>query len=117
MKIINLIQKLLVVIVLIIPITIIAKKPVTPLSAVNSFSGIIIDKLTQEELGGAYLYFEELQKGVYSGPDGTFKLEGVVPGDYKVIVKYISYHEKQVTVKVKKSRKNHRTISLEPVLP
>lgn len=117
MKNINYIQKLLIVIVLIIPFISAAKNPVTPPVAVDSFSGIVIDKMTQEELGGAYLYFEELQKGVYSGPDGKFNLEGVVPGDYKVTVKFISYHEKQVKVKVKKSRKNHKTISLEPVLP
>lgn len=117
MKNINCIQKLLIIIIFIIPLTAAAKNPVTPPAAVDSFSGIVIDKLTQEELGGAYLYFEELQKGVYSGPDGAFNLEGVVPGDYKVTVKFISYHEKQLTVKVKKSRKNHKTISLEPVLP
>jgi hypothetical protein len=117
MKNISLVQKLLIIIALAIPFTTIAKNPVTPKASVDSFSGIIVDKLTQEELGGAYLYFEELQKGVYSEPDGKFNLEGIVPGDYKVTVKYISYHEKQVTVKVKKSRKNHKIISLEPVLP
>lgn|GEM_PF-1654210 len=113
----NMFQKLLIVTVLILPFTVSAKEPVTVPGASNSFSGVIVDKITHEELSGVYLYFEELDKGVYSDADGKFILEGIEPGDYKVSLKYISYHEKQVSVKVKRSKKNHKTIFLEPVQP
>ena len=117
MKKFNMFQKLLIVTVLIMPFTVSAKEPVTVAGASNSFSGVIVDKLTHEELSGVYLYFEELEKGVYSDAEGKFNLEGIEPGDYKVSLKYISYHEKQVSVKVKRSKKNHKTIFLEPVQP
>ncbi len=112
-----LIWKILVIIALFVPAVLSAKNPSPATTSSNTFSGLVIDKLTQEQLGGVYLYFEELQKGIYSGPDGSFNLEGVKPGTYKVTLKYISYHEKQLIVKVKKSGKTHRTILLEPVLP
>ncbi len=112
-----LIWKILVIIALFLPVMLSAKKPSSPSVSTINFSGLVMDKLTQEQLGGVYLYFEELQKGIYSEPDGSFNLEGVKPGTYKVTLKYISYHEKQLLVKVKKSGKTYRTILLEPVLP
>jgi len=117
MKTVNVIYKLLLITLFIMPIMVFAKKPLSPPDASANFSGIIVDKLTQEELGGVYLYFEELQKGVYSSPDGTFNFEGIVPGDYKVTLQYISYHEKKLSVKIKKSNHHFKTIQLEPVLP
>ena len=117
MKNLNLFQKLLIITIIVMPFTLSAKNPVTPPAASNTFSGVIVDKLTQEELGGVYLYFEALGKGIYSGADGSFNMEGVAPGEYKVTLKYISYHEKQLTIRVKKSKKNHKTIQLDPVLP
>ena len=92
-----------------------AKKPAKP--AVFNLSGSIIDKETQEDLAGAFLYFEKLHKGVYSGPDGTFNIDGIEPGNYKVTVKFISYHDKQISVKVEKSKNNYTKILLEPVQP
>jgi hypothetical protein len=117
MRKVNMFQKLLIITVLVLPFTVLAKNPVNPPSASNTFSGMITDKVTQEHLSGVYLYFNELGKGVYSGSDGKFNLEGIVPGNYNVTLKYISYHEKHVSVKVKKSKKNHKTIQLEPVQP
>jgi len=117
MKTIKLTHTILILIVLIMPVLSSAKNPVTPPGASLKFTGVVIDKDTQEQLGGVYIYFDDLKKGVYSGADGIFNLEGIEPGDYKVTIKYISYHEKKVSVKVKKSKKNHKTIELEPVQP
>ncbi len=117
MKTVNVIYKLLLITLFIMPIMVFAKKPLSPPDASINFSGIIVDKITQEELAGVYLYFEELQKGVYTEPDGTFNLEGIIPGNYQVTLKYISYHEKKLSVKIKKSLHNYKTIQLEPVLP
>ncbi len=102
---------------MIMPVIVFAKRPVSPPGASNTLSGVVVDNVTQEQLGGAYLYFDELGKGIYSGADGIFNLEGIQPGNYKVTIKYISYHEKQITVKIKKSKKNHQTIQLKPILP
>ena len=117
MRKVNIFQKFLIITVLFLPFTISAKNPVNPPSASNTFSGVITDKVTQEHLSGVYLYFDELGKGVYSGADGKFNLEEIEPGEYNVTVKYISYHEKKVSVKVKKSKRNHKTIQLDPVQP
>jgi len=117
MKVLKNVYKLLLITLFVFPVVVSAKKPLTPPDASANFSGIIVDKLTQEELGGVYLYFEELQKGVYSSPDGTFNFEGIVPGDYKVTLQYISYHEKKLSVRIKKSNHHFKTIQLEPVLP
>jgi hypothetical protein len=117
MKNFNIIRELLIVIVLILPFAVSAKKPVNPPSASRTLSGVVTDKMTREHLSGAYLYFDKLGKGVYSGADGKFNLDGIEPGDYNVTVKYISYHDKQVSLKVKKSKKNQKTIQLDPVQP
>jgi hypothetical protein len=109
--------KILVFALLFIPLTMFAKKPAMPSSATQIVSGNILDKETKEDLGGAYLYFEDIQKGVFSGPDGKFELDGIIPGKYKVTVKFISYHEKQVTLQVGKSKKNYTEILLEPIQP
>jgi hypothetical protein len=104
-------------IIMIFPSYVFAKKPASPSAAVNTVTGTILDKDTQEDLGGAYLYFEELQKGIYSGPDGKFNLDGIAPGNYKVTVKFISYHDKKVSVKVMNGKKNFTRILLDPVKP
>ena len=93
-----------------------AKEP-SSRSALQTVSGSIIDKATQEDLGGAYLFFEELQKGIYSDQDGKFNLEGIEPGEYNVTVKYISYHDKKLTVKVGTSEDNYTKILLDPIQP
>lgn len=117
MRKVNMFKKLLLITAIILPFTISAKNPVNPPSASNTFSGVITDKVTQEHLSGVYLYFDELNKGVYSGADGKFNLSEIEPGEYTVTVKYISYHDRKISVKVKKSKKNHKTIQLEPVQP
>jgi hypothetical protein len=113
----KLFYKTVLVLAILIPFSVLAKRPVPPTGTSNSLSGLVMDKLTQEHLEGVYLYFDELDKGIYSGKDGKFNLEGIESGDYTVTVKYISYHEKQLQVKVKKSKHNQKTIELNPVQP
>jgi hypothetical protein len=94
-----------------------AKKPATTAPSFVAVSGSIVDKDTQEELGGVYLYFQELHKGIFSDPDGSFTLKEVATGTYHVTVKFISYHDKSVSIKVEKGRKNFTKIVLDPVKP
>jgi hypothetical protein len=108
---------ILMIVGLILPAVVYAKKPVVSGTTAQTISGSIVDKETGENLGGVYLYFEELGKGVYSEPDGKFNIEGIQPGNYQVTLKFISYNDKQVTVKVKKTNKNKKIIEMEPVLP
>ena len=117
MKTYSFIIKVLVIAILVIPCFVLAKKPASPPNSTQIVSGSIIDKETKEDLGGAFLYFEELQKGVFSGPDGKFAIDGIAPGKYKVTVKFISYQEKQLSLQVGKTRKNYTEIMLEPVQP
>ena len=116
MKILKPITLAFVIVTMLIPVYCFAKEPSSG-SALKTFSGSIIDKSTNEDLGGVYLYFEELQKGIYSDQDGKFNLEGIEPGEYNVTVKFISYHDKKLTVKVGTSEDNYTKILLEPIQP
>lgn len=107
----------LVIVILILPSYTFAKKSDPSPSPTQTVSGSIIDKDTHEDLSGAYLYFEELHKGVFSGADGKFNMNGIAPGKYNVTVKFISYHDKQVSLTVEKAKQNFTRILMEPVQP
>ena len=117
MKTYKYILTVLVIALVMLPSILSAKKPSSSAIPVQTVSGSVVDKETREDLGGVYLYFKELQKGVFSGPDGQFNLVGIAPGKYNVTVKFISYHDKQVSVNVEKAKKSYTKILLEPVQP
>jgi hypothetical protein len=108
---------LLVVSLITLPIVLAAGKPVTPPTATLTLSGSIVDSETREHLGGVFLYFEEIGKGIYTDPEGNFTLEGIQPGSYQVSLKFISYSDKKMTLKVRKANKNFQVIKMEPVQP
>nr|WP_294900259.1 TonB-dependent receptor [uncultured Pedobacter sp.] len=55
--------------------------------------GKIYDEKTKESLGGAYIHFDDIQLGTLSDAFGNYSFKSVLPGKYKIKVKYIGYKE------------------------
>lgn len=55
--------------------------------------GQIIDKKTKEPLSGAYVHFDDKKGGAIADAFGQYFISNVLPGVYKVKVKYSGYEE------------------------
>ena len=82
-----------------------------------SVSGTVIDKLTNETLTGVTIQMVDSETKVYSNPDGTFSLNGLLPGKYEVKISCISYKDKVVALDVQTSDQNTLSVQLESVEP
>ena len=56
-----------------------------------TIEGVVVDKLTGENLTGVELYLVEAGRKVYTDFDGNFKLDGLNPGTYNIKASIISY--------------------------
>jgi len=83
----------------------------------SSFSGIVVDKTSNETLTGVTIHLLSVNQKVYSDSRGEFSLNGLEPGTYKVRINCISYKDKEVTVKVEKSQNEQLKILLNPIEP
>jgi TonB-dependent receptor len=63
-----------------------------------SLQGQIIDAKTKEPLTGAYIHFDDVKGGTTTDVFGHYSIKRVLPGRYKVKVKYIGYdkYEKEI---------------------
>ena len=86
-------------------------------STQTSFSGVIIDKNSNEKLAGVSIEIPETDQKISSNSKGDFTLDGIEPATYKVKINGISYNAKEVTVKVSKSPKDKVKILLNPIQP
>ena len=88
-------KKLLVVLVMAMSISkLLATEPEVDVpAAVNSIeiSGKVTDHITGEALVGVSLKLKGSEIKTYTDLDGNFKLEGVTPGTYDIVVDYVSY--------------------------
>lgn len=82
-----------------------------------SLTGTILDKVTKEALPGVAIQVVNSDVKIYSDPDGTFSLNGLKPGAFKLKVTCISYKEKVISVDVDSSGKNTLSVQLESVEP
>ena len=86
-------------------------------STQTSFSGVVIDKNSNEKLAGVTIQLPETDQKIYSNSKGEFTLDGIEPGTYKVKINCISYKDKEITVKISKSQKDKMKILLNPIEP
>ena len=86
-------------------------------STQTSFSGVVIDKDSNEKLAGVTIQMPETDQKIYSNSKGEFTLDGIEPGTYKVKINCISYKDKEITVKVSRSQKDKVKILLNPIQP
>jgi hypothetical protein len=78
-------------------------------------SGMVIDKLSGEALGGVEISIDGTDQQYYTDFDGKFEIKDLKPGMYNLIISYISY-EKSLIEKIevspdKKGELNIRLIS------
>ncbi|WP_426669578.1 TonB-dependent receptor domain-containing protein [Mucilaginibacter sp. McL0603] len=63
-------------------------------SAQNAIlKGRITDGTSNEPLPGAYIHFDNLNKGAVTDAFGNFEFDKLSPGEYKIKVKYIGFEE------------------------
>ena len=73
--------------------------------ATTSIKGKIIDQKTGEALTGVKVKIPELNVETYTDFEGSFKINSVKAGDYKIQTSFISYEDRtfqQVELEVKK---------------
>jgi len=57
----------------------------------TNISGSVVDSTTGESLVGVALYFEELNKTIYTDLEGNFEISNINVGEYNIKSNYISY--------------------------
>ena len=67
----------------------------TPASA--NIEGSVVDKITGENLAGVYVEIQGTNLKTYTDLDGKFSINGLIPGNYNIIIKYISYNSSTAT--------------------
>lgn len=56
-------------------------------------NGVIADEQSGEPLAGVEVKLEGTDRKVYTDFDGHFSFDGLKPGQYKVVTRYISYEQ------------------------
>ena len=69
-------------------------------SKTSILEGTIKDKDSGEYLAGVMVKIEGTDKMAYTDFDGKFSIEGIAPGEYKVVTDYISYEKKCIQANV-----------------
>jgi TonB-dependent receptor len=82
------------------------------LANTGTIKGIITDSLTNEPLVGANIIIEGTSRGSATNLGGEYLIPSVSAGDYIVIVSYISYQTKRITVKVRADEVTELNIKL-----
>ncbi|MDP4821284.1 MAG: carboxypeptidase-like regulatory domain-containing protein, partial [Saprospiraceae bacterium] len=68
--------------------------------AQGTIKGVVIDADTDEPLIGATVLIESLTKGSVTDLDGSYTIEDVPAGEYKLICTYTGYSQQTITVTV-----------------
>ena len=95
-------------------IAIIALLPTIGFAQTGKISGIIIDKTTQETLIGVNISIDGSLLGATTDIDGKYEVTDLAPGNYKLIISYIGYANKNVeNVEVKANETTTLNVNLE----
>ena len=66
--------------------------------------GQVVDEKTKEPLSGAYVHFDDQKGGAITDAFGYYTINGIIPGQYKLKVKYVGYTEYEEKVEISGSR-------------
>ena len=82
-----------------------------------TIQGLVYDNENKEPLTGATIILKGTQNYGIAGLDGTFKINNILPGEYKIIVSFISYDTHTETINIIENKTlsiglNTATISL-----
>ncbi len=83
-----------------------------------NLEGSVIDKITGENLAGVSVEIQGMNLKTYTDLDGKFNFKGLVPGNYNIIIKYISYNTSSATDarNIQIISGNNKTLNIE-ILP
>jgi TonB-dependent receptor len=79
----------------------------------GQIQGVVTDSTTGDGLTGANLFLKGTSLGVATDAKGNFKLTGIPPNTYTLIVRYIGYRQKNIPVTIVSGK----TLELNIVLP
>lgn len=65
-----------------------------------SIKGVIYEGETETPLPGATIFIRGTEKGVTSDFDGNFKISGIEPGNYQLLITFMGYTDKMIPVKL-----------------
>lgn len=75
--------------------------------------GVIVDSRTQNPLPGASILMKGTNRGTASKRDGSYEFNQIPSGKQTLVVSFIGYQRKEVTVQVKSGQIINRDIKLE----
>lgn len=79
----------------------------------TELSGMVIDKLSGEALGGVEISIDGTDQQYYTDFDGKFEIKNLKPGVYDLIVSYISYEKSLIEqIEVSPDKKGNLDIRL-----
>ena len=78
-----------------------------------TIEGRVVDKDTKEALGGVRIKVEGSNIELYSDPQGNFRIEEVLPGEYKIKLSFISYKDKEVDHMILMSGSSSSALKIE----
>jgi len=84
------------------------------LQAQSSIAGRVSDKKLNEALTGATVLIEGTLKGTTADIDGNYKISGLAPGNYTLVISYVSYTTLRIpNIQVVKDQSTPLNIELE----
>ena len=76
--------------------------------------GTVTDAKTQETLVGATILIQGTTQGTITDFSGEFAFSNIAPGNYNLVVSFISYNPQIIKVAVKENNETSLNIALEP---
>lgn len=72
----------------------------TNIYAQNSIKGTVVDANTKQGLVFANLYFPDIDRGTSTDEKGSFSIQNLPSGNYKILVSLLGYETKSVTISI-----------------
>ena len=84
-------------------------------SGLASLEGAVTDKVSGESLAGVKLMLEDLNIVRYTDFEGRFNIGNLSPGNYTVLVEYVSYDRKKLeNITIDRQSPKELDIELQP---
>ncbi|MFZ5940037.1 MAG: TonB-dependent receptor domain-containing protein [Bacteroidota bacterium] len=82
----------------------------------GSVSGNVSDEATGETLIGATVMIQGTTQGTITDFDGNYLLKGIAPGDYNLIISYISYEKQLIRISVRPGENTSLDVKLKSMV-
>lgn len=94
--------------------TVVIVQPVRGSPAYGSYYGKVVDRQTGEPLPGTSVMLADASGGTSAGPSGSFSLNQLMSGSYKIIFSYVGYEPVYKTITIEPNQNHHEKIALTP---